>query len=221
MYVGEGEATLRDTFRRARLAAPAIIFLDEADALAPRRQEAGDDSSSGGGGPEAGLRLLSTLLTEIDGLEETQGGVTCVTCSRAAYHTCLMTCTLHDEVILDLNSLVCSLFCAVQVFYYWRPPTGQQPLTPPCCALVALTCCCMFLPLIWQAGWLYCSCTRVTCPWVMMWIWQHWQPAVRNAREQNWQDCAGEVWQCLAVLSSPWQMTSWPWPQATAARESS
>lgn len=37
MYVGEGEATLRDTFRRARLACPAIIFLDEADALAPRR----------------------------------------------------------------------------------------------------------------------------------------------------------------------------------------
>lgn len=72
MYVGEGEATLRDTFRRARLAHPAIIFLDEADALAPRRQE-GDDSSSGGGGPEAGLRLLSTLLTEIDGLEETRG----------------------------------------------------------------------------------------------------------------------------------------------------
>jgi ATP-dependent 26S proteasome regulatory subunit len=37
MYVGEGEAVLRDTFRRARLASPAIIFLDEADALAPRR----------------------------------------------------------------------------------------------------------------------------------------------------------------------------------------
>jgi hypothetical protein len=37
MYVGEGEAVLRDSFRRARLASPAIIFLDEADALAPRR----------------------------------------------------------------------------------------------------------------------------------------------------------------------------------------
>jgi SpoVK/Ycf46/Vps4 family AAA+-type ATPase len=76
MYVGEGEALLRDTFRRARLATPSIIFLDEADALAPRRQEGGgngDAQGGGGGGPDAGLRLLSTLLTEIDGLEETQG----------------------------------------------------------------------------------------------------------------------------------------------------
>ncbi len=34
MYVGEGEALLRATFRRARLATPAILFLDEVDALA-------------------------------------------------------------------------------------------------------------------------------------------------------------------------------------------
>lgn len=34
MYVGEGEALLRATFRRARLASPAILFLDEVDALA-------------------------------------------------------------------------------------------------------------------------------------------------------------------------------------------
>lgn len=37
MYVGEGEALLRETFRRARLAAPAIVFFDEADAVATRR----------------------------------------------------------------------------------------------------------------------------------------------------------------------------------------
>lgn len=73
MYVGEGEAQLRDTFKRARQAAPSIIFLDEADALAPRRQEGEDDP--GGSAPGAGLRLLSTLLTEIDGLEETHGTV--------------------------------------------------------------------------------------------------------------------------------------------------
>jgi SpoVK/Ycf46/Vps4 family AAA+-type ATPase len=65
---------LRDTFRRARLANPSIIFLDEADALAPRRQEGSGSDQGSGGGPDAGLRLLSTLLTEIDGLEETQGG---------------------------------------------------------------------------------------------------------------------------------------------------
>jgi SpoVK/Ycf46/Vps4 family AAA+-type ATPase len=70
MYVGDGEAMLRDTFHRARLAAPAILFLDEVDALVPGR-EAG---SAGEGGPEAGLRLLSTLLTEMDGLEGGAGG---------------------------------------------------------------------------------------------------------------------------------------------------
>ena len=36
MFVGEGEAILRDTFKRARMAAPSIIFLDEVDALAGR-----------------------------------------------------------------------------------------------------------------------------------------------------------------------------------------
>lgn len=34
MYVGEGEEALRDTFRRARMATPAIVFLDEIDAVA-------------------------------------------------------------------------------------------------------------------------------------------------------------------------------------------
>lgn len=72
MFLGEGEAVLRDTFRRARLATPSIIFLDEADALAPKRQE-GSASQGSTGGPDTGLRLLSTLLTEIDGLEDTQG----------------------------------------------------------------------------------------------------------------------------------------------------
>lgn len=38
MYVGEGEALLRNTFRRARLAAPSIIFFDEADIVGSKRQ---------------------------------------------------------------------------------------------------------------------------------------------------------------------------------------
>lgn len=37
MYVGEGEALLRNTFRRARLSAPSIIFFDEADVVAAKR----------------------------------------------------------------------------------------------------------------------------------------------------------------------------------------
>lgn len=37
MFVGEGEALLRETFRRARLVAPSIVFFDEADAIAANR----------------------------------------------------------------------------------------------------------------------------------------------------------------------------------------
>ncbi len=67
-YVGEGEARLRGAFARARQAAPAILFIDEIDALGGRR-EAGDGGDGGG----AGARLLSALLTEMDGLELATG----------------------------------------------------------------------------------------------------------------------------------------------------
>ncbi|KAL0538834.1 hypothetical protein IC582_022994 [Cucumis melo] len=67
MYVGEGEALLRNTFRRARLAAPSIIFFDEADVVAAKR------GGSSSGNTTVGERLLSTLLTEMDGLEEAKG----------------------------------------------------------------------------------------------------------------------------------------------------
>ncbi|CAL5389579.1 unnamed protein product [Camellia sinensis] len=67
MYVGEGEALLHNTFRRARLAAPSIIFFDEAEVVAAKR---GGKSSSN---IAVGERLLSTLLTKMDGLELTKG----------------------------------------------------------------------------------------------------------------------------------------------------
>lgn len=73
MYVGEGEALLRDTFRQARLAAPSIIFFDEADAVASRRGIGENGSSGGGNDTSVGEKLLSTLLTEMDGLELAQG----------------------------------------------------------------------------------------------------------------------------------------------------
>lgn len=72
MYVGEGEALLRETFQRARLAAPSIIFFDEADAIAAKRNGREEENSSGSGAA-VGEKLLSTLLTEIDGLEITKG----------------------------------------------------------------------------------------------------------------------------------------------------
>jgi transitional endoplasmic reticulum ATPase len=60
-WVGESERAVRDLFRRAADAAPSLIFLDEIDALAPRR---GQSSDSG-----VADRVVAALLTELDGVE--------------------------------------------------------------------------------------------------------------------------------------------------------
>ncbi|XP_073006319.1 cell division control protein 48 homolog B isoform X1 [Typha latifolia] len=69
MYVGEGEAMLRRTFQNARLAAPSIIFFDEFEAMCPKRGHSGNSGEN----DTVGERLLSTLLTEMDGLELATG----------------------------------------------------------------------------------------------------------------------------------------------------
>jgi len=63
-WVGESERAIREVFKKAKQAAPCVIFLDELDALAPRR---GLDPSG------VAERLLSQLLTELDGIEELRG----------------------------------------------------------------------------------------------------------------------------------------------------
>src|ERR671911_3000665 len=62
-WVGESEKGVREIFRKARQAAPCIIFFDEVDAIAPRR------GGSFGGDSNVTERLISQLLTELDGLE--------------------------------------------------------------------------------------------------------------------------------------------------------
>ena len=64
-WVGESEKGVREIFRKARQAAPCIIFLDEIDALVPRRRNGGSES-------HATESVVSQILTEIDGLEELQ-----------------------------------------------------------------------------------------------------------------------------------------------------
>ena len=63
-WVGESEKGVREVFRKARQAAPCIIFFDEVDALVPRRRSGGD------GGSRVTEGVVSQILTEIDGLEE-------------------------------------------------------------------------------------------------------------------------------------------------------
>jgi transitional endoplasmic reticulum ATPase len=59
-WVGESEKAIREIFRKARMAAPSIIFFDEFDSLVPRRGMGGDSRVT--------ERVISQLLTEIDGL---------------------------------------------------------------------------------------------------------------------------------------------------------
>ena len=62
-WVGESEKGVREIFRKARQVAPCIIFLDEVDALIPRRESGGSES-------HVTQNVVSQILTEIDGLEE-------------------------------------------------------------------------------------------------------------------------------------------------------
>src|SRR3989442_11537804 len=61
-WVGESERMVRETFRKAKTAAPCIIFFDEVDAITPVR--GGNEDS------QVTERVISQILTEMDGLEE-------------------------------------------------------------------------------------------------------------------------------------------------------
>ena len=67
-WVGESEKGIREVFRKARQASPCVVFFDELDSVAPRR-------STGGGDSHVGERIVSQLLTEMDGLEDLKGVV--------------------------------------------------------------------------------------------------------------------------------------------------
>ena len=66
-WVGSSEKAVRDLFRKARDSAPSLVFLDEIDALAPRRGQTGDSG--------VGDRVVAALLTELDGAEPLDGVV--------------------------------------------------------------------------------------------------------------------------------------------------
>ena len=73
-WVGESEKAIRETFRKARMAAPSIIFFDEFDALVPTR--------GGGGDNRVTERVISQILTEIDGLLSLQNIVVIAATNR-------------------------------------------------------------------------------------------------------------------------------------------
>lgn len=73
-YVGESEKSIREIFRKARAASPSIIFFDEIDAISQDRSD-GDSSHTSN-------QVLTTLLNEIDGVEELNGVVVVAATNR-------------------------------------------------------------------------------------------------------------------------------------------
>ncbi|MXV61480.1 CDC48 family AAA ATPase [Natronorubrum sp. JWXQ-INN-674] len=74
-YVGESEKGVREIFEKARSNAPTVIFFDEIDSIAGERGQRQGDSG-------VGERVVSQLLTELDGLEELEDVVVIATTNR-------------------------------------------------------------------------------------------------------------------------------------------
>ena len=100
-YVGESEKAIRETFRKARQAAPTIIFFDEIDSMVPTRGITFDSGVT--------ERMVSQILTEIDGLEELKNVVVVAATNRP---------DMVDPALLRPGRL--------ERFIYVRPPDLKE-----------------------------------------------------------------------------------------------
>ncbi len=74
-WVGESERGIREIFKRARQSAPCVIFFDEIDSIAPIRGAGGETAVT--------ERVVSQLLTELDGMENMHGVIVLAATNRA------------------------------------------------------------------------------------------------------------------------------------------
>ncbi len=92
-WVGESEKAVREIFKKARQTSPTIIFFDEIDSLAPRRDISSDNQVT--------ERVVNQLLTEMDGLEELQDVVVVAATNRPdLLDTALLRPGRFDRIIL-------------------------------------------------------------------------------------------------------------------------
>src|SRR5216684_210995 len=92
-WVGESERGIREIFRRARQAAPCVVFFDEIDSIAPVRGVGGETAVT--------ERVVSQLLTELDGIESLHGVVVLAATNRAdMIDTALLRPGRFDKIIL-------------------------------------------------------------------------------------------------------------------------
>jgi len=91
-WVGESERGIREIFRRARQASPCVIFFDEIDSIAPIRGAGGETAVT--------ERVVSQLLTELDGMENMRGVVVLAATNRAdMIDTALLRPGRFDKII--------------------------------------------------------------------------------------------------------------------------
>jgi len=74
-WVGESERGIREIFKRARQSAPCVVFFDEIDSIAPLRGAGGENAVT--------ERVVSQLLTELDGMENMHGVIVLAATNRA------------------------------------------------------------------------------------------------------------------------------------------
>ncbi len=93
-WFGESERKISEIFKKARQASPCIVFFDELDAIAPMR-------GTGIGEPRVVERMVNTLLSEMDGLEELEGVVILGATNRPdLLDTALIRPGRFDEIVL-------------------------------------------------------------------------------------------------------------------------
>src|SRR6476659_1270031 len=99
-WVGESERGIREIFRRARQAAPCVVFFDEIDSIAPTR-----GGMEGGGSGFIGTQpILSQLLTEMDGVQQIQGVMVIAATNRVdIIDTALLRPGRFDKIIYVPN----------------------------------------------------------------------------------------------------------------------
>jgi transitional endoplasmic reticulum ATPase len=99
-WVGESERGIRDVFRKARQASPCVIFFDEVDSIAPIR----GGGIEGLGGPTGAEKMISQLLTEMDGIQEIHDVVVLAATNRVdMIDTALLRPGRFDKIIYIPN----------------------------------------------------------------------------------------------------------------------
>merc|ERR1719463_968128 len=82
MFVGVGASRVRDLFEQAKKNAPAIVFIDEIDAIG-RQRAGGGGGGMGGGGNDEREQTLNQILTEMDGFQGNTGVIVIAATNRA------------------------------------------------------------------------------------------------------------------------------------------